>query len=431
MAGALLAAGAYAVASTVAENIVNGEGVSTKPTGSYPNSLDKKYTTDIKNKEIDAGLWYIDGENWHEVFGYRFSVAFVKNGDVNESLSSTPKEKGTLSKITDVTDALGLGGVSDLIESSVSAFQFGSIFPSNSDLTFTEENLDFRHFTLPIPPQSMVVKPIIPSRITPTFGGVVEEVSKVKLWTISMSGTTGTGVSQTAGGFNDLLDTTTEALKAATGIGNDTSINRNSMAKRFREVIETTGLVSGKQGILKTAFETDLALSAATNTLNALSAGDVSQAKSSVEDALIGAKNLDYLPKTPFSSSSVSGASNGFVEIQELQKFFYSYHALKDRHPNSYALLFTNSKTDQSWRCSVKDFVIQQSAENPFLYRYQINLQCWDVRSSKEVFTDTALSQPFDRFGPGGDLFGVDMVKNENLSKKLKKMTNPYSQFGS
>ena len=51
-----------------------------------------------------------------------------------------------------------------------------------------------------------------------------------------------------------------------------------------------------------------------------------------------------------------------------------------------------------------------QSAENPTLVKYSMNLQGWDVKRARGLFDDLDSALPFDRFGPGGDLSGINSL---------------------
>lgn len=248
------------------------------------------------------------------------------------------------------------------------------------------------NFALPIPPQSMVIKPMIPSLATATFGGVVEEISPVKFWMINMAGTTGTGVSR------------------------DDAEQRRKQSERFRDSINTTGLLAGLSaeanalagtvgGVADEVIGIGTDIAAGANPISALAGG------------VTGALNTALLPPLPYSGSGVNGKFNGFTEMHEMVKFFYFYQALKSRAPDKYELHFVNFKTDQSWRVVLKDIQVQRAASNPNLERYQITLKGWDVKNPKKI--DEALeAKDFDRFGPNGDL------------KEVNPFADPLAMFG-
>lgn len=243
------------------------------------------------------------------------------------------------------------------------------------------------YFTLPIPPQSMTVSPVVPSKITATIGGVVEEHSPVVFWQIAMAGTTGVAISRQPGD----------------------EVNRKYMAGQFREVISTTGLLAGKfnelnksinkiGGLIDGAINTISNVTNAKNPLDAVSAG---------VGGVVGAVNNSLLPPLPYSASAVSQDTNGFTEAQELQIFFYTYQRLKAEQPNEWNMFFINYKTNQQWRVAVKNFSLQQSANEPMAYKYQIQLQGWDCTQANQ---EADLTKPFDRYGPNGDLKSVNTM---------------------
>ena len=325
-----------------------GEANIDKKSGTAANSASGLYLSNISGKNIGPEMWKTDGQDWYKIYGYRFSIAYVDiegGASIDESLGGKSK---------------------------------------------TDQNagdLKFMHFTLPIPPQQLITKPILPSKVTPTLGGVVEETSQVKFWLINMAGTTGTSISRLAEDVN----------------------KREKMASKFREAIETTGLLAG-------AFaDANALLGKVSNTVGSVVDGLQSGNLQGLAGGVTGALNSALTPGLPYNKSAVDGNSNGFVEAQELQKFFYMYNALKSRYPNKFSLLFTNFKTGQSWRCIINDFQLQQAADNPHLFKYNISVQGWDVKNYQNVFFDQKKSV-VDRFGEGGDLEPVNTLTAKQIT---------------
>ena len=359
-----------------------------KDSGTAPSTVSGMYRDLISKKKIAPKIWYTEGSDWYKVFGYRFSIAYIQPGkpganidnslNILKSSAQTGKSPGSGSPFS---PANLLGAAKQAVGSG--------------DETTP---VKWFHFTLPIPPQQLVSKPIIPSKVTATLGGVVEETSQVKFWINSMSGTTGTSMSRLA----------------------EDVYKREKMASKYRDVIETTGLLAGAAAGLNQAFnKIGDVVNTAAGAAQAFASGDFAGGVGGVT----GAINNALTPPIPYSKSGVDNRTNGFVEAQELQKFFFMYSALKARYPKNFALLFTNFKTDQSWRCIVKDFQLQQSAENPYLFKYNINLQCWDIRRSRDMFAGTDAAEPFDRFGAGGDLAPVNTLSST-------QMLGAFSSFG-
>jgi len=297
----------------------------------------------------------IVGQDWYKVFGYQFVISHSEEPEVEQ------------------TQGGFLDGISNAFNQLTSLFDGGA---ADSDpLT--------KYYTLPIPPQSIVIKPIIASQATPTLGGVVEETSENVLWMISMQGTTGIAVSR------DL---------------NGQSVDRKTVAKQFRDTISTTGLLAGVAGQLnQTIAQIGGVADAAIDSFQSFASGDIA---GGIGNA-VNAANTAVLPPLPYAGSAVSEKSNGFTEIQELVKFFDKYNELKHANPKQYSLLFRMYKTNQEWNCIVQDFSIQKSAQSPHLWRYNLVLKCWALRV---VGANLPGSGEFDRFGSNGDLKSVNTV---------------------
>lgn len=365
--------------------------------GSAPNSATRNYGEANQNGTIGPDMWYTEGQRWHKIYGYRFSIAYLPNDvaspDIDSALSgiillsaaeavagnaAARAAAGPNGVSTAAATAAGLG-VGALASAGLSLARTAAASIGLQDeldeaiassISANETPVRWRHFTLPIPPSQMVTKPIIASKVTPTLGGVVEETSQVKMWLLSMGGTTGTSPSRFL----------------------EDRIKREKIATRFRDVIETTGLFNSASA----QFQQFVGERGSTFSTR-------------IEKPPKGAVNTDNVPPVFFNTSGIDGSSNGFTESQELQKFFFMYNALKSRYPKNYALIFSNLKTDQSWRCVVRDFQLQQNAENPMLYKYNINLECWNVRSAKRLLSGAGIDN-VDRFGPGGDLAGTNTL---------------------
>jgi len=294
----------------------------------------------------------IVGQDWYKVFGYQFGILYQNN-------PTEKKEKsGFLSAIK---------GAASFINGAKADSDDKSLF-----------------YTLPIPPQSIVIKPIIASQATPTLGGVVEETSESILWMINMQGTTGIAPSR------DL---------------NGNSVDRASVAKNFRETISTTGLLAGISGqVQSTIARFGGAVDSLIRSPISLEDGNIAGGIGNAINAI----NTIAQPPLPYSGSAVAETSNGFTEIQELVRFFDTYNEKKHDNPKNYQLIFRHFKTNQEWNCIVEDLSIQKSAQNPHLWRYNITLTCWALRT---IGANVAGSGEFDRFAPGkGDLASVNTV---------------------
>lgn len=326
--------------------------------------------------------WSIDGTDWYKVFAYQFAVVAFVEEPTSEFASQVAEAAGQLAG-GQAAFAAAVGSTQD--QGSVQD-AFDQAFAAAADETISEfVDREFL-YTLPIPPQAMTTKMIPASQATATIGGVVEETGANVFWMITMSGTTGIGVTR----------------------GDD---GRGKVAKKFRDKIATTGLLSGPLAgvnsvLSKVGGVADQFMDAGNAALN----GDIGGATG----GLVGALNTALLPALPYAGSGVDRDTNGFTEMQELHRFLYTYSKLKAASPQTYALRFRNYKTNQQWQCILQDFQIQQSAQNPMLQRYTITLKCWDV---KPIGADDRASAEFDRFGAGGDLKPVSTISLDDMLK--------------
>lgn len=392
--------------NSVADATRSSLGRDNREKSSSPTTLQTEF--DLRTAAGNVGpknLWKIDGQQWADVFGYRFSVA-VQN----------PEQEGTVdTNIANVAsggnDSDPLGFLASIADNFLSGFGLGGAGSAISSST-----IDWKHFTLPIPPQNIIVKPVMTSRATPTLGGVVEETSAVKFFLINLSGTTGIAPSRASSSF--------PGSESASALGLDVGVDdrdaRTEVSKKFRQSIETTGLLAG------TAARAQRFTSQTLGSLDAILAGTQSGSAGGVIGGLTGALNNAFLPPLPYSTSGVDRRQNGFTEANELQRFFFMYQALKGRFPKNYALVFSMFKTDQSFRCIVKDVQIQKSAESPMLYRYKIDLQCWNPMSARKLFAEQlAGTKRFDRFAAGGDLQAVNtLFASDDPSGLLARIDN-------
>ncbi|MEM4379058.1 MAG: hypothetical protein QXL01_00025 [Thermoplasmatales archaeon] len=301
----------------------------------------------------------IIGQDWYRIYGYQFVIL------ENEQDAEQKKE------------SFG----SSLISAAKQAFSGTPISEGKST-----------YFTLPIPPQNLTIKPIIASEATPTLGGVVEESSENVMWIINMQGTTGIAVSRSLNGSTP---------------------DRKSMAKQFRNTIAATGLLSGVAGQLNTTIAKFGGVAdSLIDSVKSFKDGDFVGGIGSA----VNAANTAVLPALPYAGSAVQESTNGFTEIQELAKFIDTYNTLKHKEPRKYRLVFRMFKTSQQWNCIINDFTIQRSAQSPNLWRYNITLKAWNLKTVMDNG-----KEEFDRFGPNGDLRSVNTV-GTGLQVKLLKI---------
>lgn len=266
-----------------------------------------------------------------------------------------------------------------------------------------KDGAEFAWYTLPIPPQALVTKMIPASQATATVGGVVEETSANVFWAINLMGTTGIAIGRNSGDKK----------------------KRQMVAEKFRERLETTGAFAGTfQNLGNITNKIGGTVQAGLNIASAAGSGSISGVMSGISGGIQNA----LLPSTPFAGSAVNKKTNGFSEIQEIHRFLLVYSRLKGAYPGTYSLEFRNWKTSQKWNCVVQDFTIQQNATNPHLYRYNIQLKCWDVWDVNEATGQEESGS--DRFGPGGDLSSVNTLSGKKAIEGLQKVTAKLGKGG-
>lgn len=276
-------------------------------------------------------------------------------------------------------------------------------------------------YSLPIPPQSLSVSPVIPSQATATLGGVVEESSPVVFWNVSMQGTFGQAISK--------QDPTRPAGRS----------------DEFRRVFTSGGLLgSALSNLANTAGNVLKAATLNVNPLELLGStqlpysqsfvnADTPASKGSIGDAIQSIKNIAGGDSgTRDASQLVTTGGNGFTEVHAFQNFLLAYQKLAGQRPSEFSLYFQSIKDNCQWRCIIASPPsFSKNAQRPFMYDYSISLKCWGLT---EV---DAKEPPIDRFGPGGDLSDVTsatatgaFTKMSNLAATLKKgLKNPTTLF--
>lgn len=334
------------------------------------NSPKTLFEAHFKNK-LSSSAWQVVGEDWYKVYPYQFEVVVS---------STTQKTAGVTDMLAKIKGGKG-----------------------------TEASY---FYTLPIPPQSLAVKPIMASKVTATMGGVVEETSPITFWMLQMAGAFGPGL----------------------GRDEDDQTMYTRMASQFRTSVSTTGLLSGISANLQGAVNK---VGGMVDSLAGIAGGFQDGAAAGfagAAGAVTGALNSTLTPPQIFGGSAVNQLSNGFTDAQEFSRFIYMYSKLKAAHPDEYSLYFISHKTKQKWQVVIREFSLQQSHQNPMMYRYTVALQGWDVKEPNKQ------EKAFDRFGPNGDLApvlsfnpsnkGIQEKVGAKLRFKSKKKNNPKSSTG-
>lgn len=283
-------------------------------------------------------------------------------------------------------------GTEDMGEDKTSAKNWFQAFPYRFIVQKNDD--DFYIYSLPIPPEQIITKPIYASDAVATMGGVIEECSSVTFWQIMMSG---------------LMPL---------------AVNRNSYkvpATEFRETINSVGLLTGIASSLLGPAQS--ALSTISNVSNA----------TSISEGLNAVLN----PPLVYSESAVNQENNGYSEIYDMQRFFLAYERVKSRQDiksnETYTLFFENVKDNQRFRVIPKQTDFMKTAKTPFGYRYQIALQGWKLADvSAENVSDLAQNRFKTDLKTVSTLTATQILNAaKNVLKTFKKIkSGDLSPFG-
>jgi hypothetical protein len=268
------------------------------------------------------------------------------------------------------------------------------------------------YYCLPIPPEALSYQMVSASQFIPTLGGVVEETSPTVFWQIALSGTTGIGISRPYADDKDTLD------KPASGENNFRTVLKGGIfANTFNKVLNATDAIQGawEQGA-EGAFGLLEGLASTGQKYN------TSAVKNYIPpegpgSRLATAAGLDF---SRFGSQKPN-ATNGYTEIHLLHNFLNVYSQLKENPDDSVSLYFESHKDNMQWQVVIKNFGFQKNAAQPYLYKYNIVLQGFDL---SEV--GGRVKVPADRFGANGDLGSVSsftltgaLERANSLARKL------------
>jgi hypothetical protein len=262
------------------------------------------------------------------------------------------------------------------------------------------------YYSLPIPPEALSYQMVSASQLIPTLGGVVEETSPTVFWQIALSGTTGIGISR-----KYAKDLTTDTLDAP-------AAGENS----FRRVLKG-GLLANTFNKAANAFEAaaDQGAAGYVGLLEGLASTaqryNSSAVRSNVPEDGTASKLANIVGVDLSRFSNKTNATNGYVEIHLLHTFLNAYGHLKDNNPEDVKLYFESQKDNMQWQVIIKNFAFQKNANQPYLYKYNIVLQGFDL---SEVGKDNR--KAVDRFGPNGDLGGVSSFTLSGALQRAKAL---------
>lgn len=249
-------------------------------------------------------------------------------------------------------------------------------------------------YTLPIPPSSMTLQPVMASRVTPTLSGMVEQTSAIRLWRIQFQGTTGISIGR--------------------GVTGSSPEDRSLPSAQFRSVISTTGMLTGLFDAAGSA------LRKLGNIADSLSAFSSVNSVGGAMGALANSAQAMLMPNLPYASSAVPRDVNGFTEIHHLHWFIYQYTRLKETNPDNWSMYFIDWKSLTKWRIIINGFSISRNADKPFLYNYSMSLEAWDMAHPGDQASGNG--NEVNRFE--GDLKTVNTLSITQTLNKTKGIFN-------
>jgi len=265
------------------------------------------------------------------------------------------------------------------------------------------------YYSLPIPPEALSYQMVSASQLIPTLGGVVEETSKTVFWQIALSGTTGIGISRPYTEDKDILD------KPASGESNFRTVLKGGLlANTFNKAVNAVDAVKGAwgQGAEGAAFGLLEGLASTAQRYNT-SAVRNAIPEESTGSRLASAVGLDF---SRFQTLKPN-ATNGYVEIHLLHSFLNAYSHLKENDTENVSLYFESQKDNMQWQVIIKNFAFQKNANQPYLYKYNIVLQGFDLNQ-----VGGTARVAVDRFGADGDLGSVSSFTLSGSLQRAKAL---------
>lgn len=95
----------------------------------------------------------------------------------------------------------------------------------------------------------------------------------------------------------------------------------------------------------------------------------------------------DLISPVP-NETGIRPENSGYMAFHRLYRFFQEYKndaagvdSPKKREKGAYPLMFLNYKDNNEYQCSIQRFVLKRSANEPMLYRYEILLRAYNIRT--------------------------------------------------
>jgi hypothetical protein len=267
-------------------------------------------------------------------------------------------------------------------------------------------------YSLPIPPEALSYQMVNASQLIPTMGGVVEETSATTFWQITLSGTTGIAIARKYSedpNVGDMLDVPASKESSFRRV-----LKGGVLANTFNKAANVYEAVTGAYEDGPMAAVGLLEGLASTAQRYNSSAVPTKIPEESATSRVANALGVDLSRFTGKGELS----TNGFVEIHLLHNFLNAYSHIKEVRPDTVKLFFESHKDNMQWQVIVRGFSFQKNAAQPYLYKYNIALQGFDL---KEVGAGIAAAT--DRFGADGDLGSVNSFTLTGALERANSLT--------
>jgi hypothetical protein len=229
-----------------------------------------------------------------------------------------------------------------------------------------------KQFFLPISPQNLSITSHFATNVVATFGGTVEEHSKVRYFDITIQGTTGFAPKYYKS--VDISSPNPEFVGPPAPITSGATKGR--MSYQSGEILGSLG------GFFAGTI------------------GKVNQALNKAQDAIYAAlgKAKPFQPGVFFDSSGYAAFHNLYTFLLEHKKFAAS--GLPMSKGQEVPLVFVNYKDNNQYSCAVQRFTLSRSADNPMLYNYVIQLRAYDLSPiASNQFSFFSLKDRLDQLG--------------------------------
>jgi len=204
-----------------------------------------------------------------------------------------------------------------------------------------------RYFDLPIPPEALEINTPFAINTSVTLNGIIEQHNAFPLLNIFLRGSTGV--------LNKLNVRTGSNQLPAKGILAGTINAVNAFAKDIKSL-------NAQPGPNTAIYSPSL-----------IGNTDFSGSGQSLSDAVTGAVNASL-------------AGTGYSRFLALRNFLESYAILKKQQAyQGYRLAFTTYKDQYSYICTPKMFRMVRSAESPFEFKYEIQLESWQRIKADQI----------------------------------------------